>query len=285
LQCWVPVELLTFIVGSNVRMQSFRSKRTPKAAQSVNNMVEICSHPFPIFAAFEDLEKIQSVVDNLFHPVQVRDELLVVVVVVVAVVVVVVVVALLTFPFVSSSSFPKIPQTPVGQRLPKTLSSGMLGIPISELVVALLRQGIIHVCTTNTCLLLQKMMNLLIYLVFSFQVYISIYGQKSSSPFDIWLLAVLEDAVPQDKRNTGIDIAVQRSIREGQYCRSIGVVVVYLYFPNNNNTHTHTHKEITYLKILLSLPSAVDLLNTDRTVSCLYVDFVCLLFLFLHLAC
>jgi hypothetical protein len=263
-------------------MQSFRSKRTPKAAQSVNNMVEICSHPFPIFAAFEDLEKIQSVVDNLFHPVQVRDELLVVVVVVVVavVVVVVVVVALLTFPFVSSSSFPKIPQTPVGQRLPKTLSSGMLGIPISELVVALLRQGIIHVCTTNTCLLLQKMMNLLIYLIFSFQVYISIYGQKSSSPFDIWLLAVLEDAVPQDKRNTGIDIAVQRSIREGQYCRSIGVVVVYLYFPNNNNTHTHTQQgdNIPQDSLVFAKRSGPLEYRPDRIVSvcgfCLFVVFI-----------
>jgi hypothetical protein len=47
------------------------------------------------------------------------------------------------------------------------------------------------------------------------KVLMCVYGQKNSNPYDLWMLAELEAALPPEKRKTGIDIAVQLSIRDG----------------------------------------------------------------------
>jgi len=108
LQRWVPVRLLTFLVGTMVRLQNYQSKFHGPSAAAVSNMVEICSHPIPLFAQFDDREQMIRVVSNFNHPVQ-------------------------------------VPEVPKGRTLPKTLCAGVLGIPTSELIFALLRQGIEHV--------------------------------------------------------------------------------------------------------------------------------------------
>jgi hypothetical protein len=99
------------------------------------------------------------------------------------------------------------------------------------------------------------------------------FGQKDADPYQIWLMTAIEECVPEAKRLTGCDIAIQKSIREGTVMRFLSLF-------SHTHTHTHTghHPSITPDSLVFAARVGAMTKLRDRAVE---VRFLMLCFFFL----
>jgi hypothetical protein len=102
----------------------------------------------------------------------------------------------------------QLPEEKQGETLLLTFCAGTISVTTSALVFALLRQGIQYVRTFVRALVLCD------FILLSLQVFMSVYGQKNSNPYDLWMLAEIEALLPSEMRKASVDIAKQLSVRQ-----------------------------------------------------------------------
>jgi hypothetical protein len=102
----------------------------------------------------------------------------------------------------------QLPEEKQGETLLLTFCAGTISVTTSALVFALLRQDIQYVRTFVRALVL------VISFCYLWQVFMSVYGQKNSNPYDLWMLAEIEALLPSEMRKASVDIAKQLSVRQ-----------------------------------------------------------------------